>query len=104
MTDLSCLCPNCKVDLQKMRYTQFHVHLYVDNFEYPYMAEKLRLLKAKKKLNKHVMQALLKPDIDINYLVSFVSRLQSVLDVSPDTSLSRTLKNELNSLSEILKV
>lgn len=104
MTDLSCLCPNCKVDLQKMRYTQFHVHLYVDNFEYPDMAEKLRLLKAKKKLNKHVMQALLKPDIDINYLVSFVSRLQSVLDVSPDTSLSRTLKNELNSLSEILKV
>lgn len=104
MTDLSCLCPNCKVDLQKMRYTQFHVHLYVDNFEYPYMAEKLRLLKAKRKLNKHVMQALLKPDIDINYLVSFVSRLQSVLDVSPDTSLSRTLKNELNSLSEILKV
>lgn len=104
MTDLSCLCPNCKVDLQKMRYTQFHVHLYVDNFEYPDMAEKLRLLKAKKKLNKHVMQALLKPDIDINYLVSFVSRLQSVLDVSPDTSLSRTLKNELNSLSEVLKV
>ena len=104
MTDLSCLCPNCKVDLQKMRYTQFHVHLYVDNFEYPDMAEKLRLLKAKKKLNKHVMQALLKPDIDINYLVSFVSRLQSVLDVSPDTSLSRTLKNELNSFSEILKV
>lgn len=104
MTDLSCLCPNCKVDLQKMRYTQFHVHLYVDNFEYPDMAEKLRLLKAKKKLNKHVMQALLKPDIDINYLVSFVSRLQSVLDVSPDTSLSRTLKNKLNSLSEILKV
>ena len=104
MTDLSCLCPNCKVDLKKMRYTQFHVHLYVDNFEHPDMAEKLRLLKAKKKLNKHVMQALLKPDIDINYLVSFVSRLQSVLDVSPDTSLSRTLKNELNSLSEILKV
>ena len=104
MTDLSCLCPNCKVDLQKMRYTQFHVHLYVDNFEYPDMAEKLRLLKSKKKLNKYVMQALLKPDIDIDYLVSFVSRLKSVLEVSPDTSLSRTLKNELNSLGEILKV
>ena len=50
------------------------------------------------------MQALLKPDIDIDYLVSFVSRLKSVLEVSPDTSLSRTLKNELNSLGEILKV
>ena len=48
MTDLSCLCPNCKVDLKKMRYTQFHVHLYVDNFEHPDMAEKLRLLKSKK--------------------------------------------------------
>lgn len=104
MNDLSCLCPNCKTDLQKMRYTQFHVHLYVDNFEYPNMAEQLRLLKSKKKLNKYVMQALLKPDIDLNYLVAFVTRLQGVLDVSPDTSLSRTLKNELNSFRETLKV
>ena len=86
-----------------MRYTQFHVHLYVDNFEYPDMADQLRLLKSKRKLNKYVMQALLKPDIDIDYLVSFVSRLKSVLRY-PLILLSRTLKNELNSLGEILKV
>ena len=103
MSDISCFCPNCKIDLQKMRYTQFHVHLYVDNFEYPDMADQLRLLKSKRKLNKYVMQALLKPDIDIDYLVSFVSRLKSVLRY-PLILLSRTLKNELNSLGEILKV
>lgn len=104
MSDLSCLCPNCKTDLQKMRYTQFHVHLYVDNFEYPDMAEKLRLLKAKKKLNKHVMQSLLKPDIDLDYLKAFASRLESVLEVTADSSLSRTLKAEINSLRQVLKV
>ena len=104
MTDLSCLCPNCKVDLQKMRYTQFHVHLYVDNFEHPDMTEKLRLLKSKKKLNKHVMQSLLKPDLDLDYLRAFVFRLESVLEITSDSSLSRTLKNELNSLRELLKV
>lgn len=107
MTSLNispCLCPNCKTDLAKSRYTQFHVHLYVDNFEHPNMAEKLRLLKSKRKLNKHVMESLLKPDIDLNYLKGFVTRLESVLEVAPETSLSRTLQNEINSLKQILKV
>lgn len=104
MGDLSCLCPNCKVDITKARYTQFHVHLYVDNFEHPNMAEKLRLLKSKRKLNKHVMQSLLKPDVDLNYLNAFISRVESLLDITTDKALSRTLKNEVNSLREILKV
>lgn len=104
MTDLSCLCPNCKVDLQKMRYTQFHVHLYVDNFEYPDMAEKLRLLKAKKKLNKHVMQSLLKPDIDTDSFVAVISRIESVLEFTSDKALACTLKKELNLLRGFLGV
>lgn len=102
MTDLPCLCPNCKVDLQKMRYTQFHVHLYVDNFEYPDMAEKLRLLKAKKKLNKHVMQSLLKPDIDTDSFVAVISRIESVLEFTSDKALACTLKKELNLLRGFL--
>ena len=100
----SCLCPNCKTDLNKMRYTQFHVHLYVDNFEHPNMAEKLRLLKSKRKLNKHVMESLLKPDIDLDYLKGFVTRLETVLDITADKALSRTLQNEINSLKQVLKV
>ena len=99
-----CLCPNCKTDLAKARYTQFHVHLYIDNFEHPNMAEQLRLLKSKRKLNKHIMDSLLKPDVDLNYLKSFLSRLESVLEISSDQALSRTLKNELNSLRDVLKV
>ena len=95
MTDLSCLCPNCKVDLQKMRYTQFHVHLYVDNFEHPDMTEKLRLLKAKKKLNKHVMQSLLKPDIDTDSFVAVISRIESVLEFTSDKALACTLKKRV---------
>ena len=58
-----------------MRYTQFHVHLYVDNFEYPDMADQLRLLKSKRKLNKYVMQALLKPDIDADSFVAVISQV-----------------------------
>ena len=95
MTDLSCLCPNCKVDLQKMRYTQFHVHLYVDNFVYSDMAEKLRLLKSKRKLNNYVMQALLKPDIDIDSFIAVISRIESVLEFTSDKALACTLKKEL---------
>ena len=102
MTDLSCLCPNCKVDLKKMRYTEFHVHLYVDNFEYPDMAEKLRLLKAKRKLNKHVMQSLLKPDIDTDSFVAVISRIESVLEFTSDKALACTLKKELNLLRGFL--
>lgn len=102
MTDLSCLCPNCKVDVSKLRYTQFHVHLYVDNFDHPDMAEKLRLLKSKRKLNKHVMQSLLKPDLDIESLKSSISRIESVLEFTSDKALSRTLHNELNSLRQII--
>ena len=50
------------------------------------------------------MQSLLKPDLDLDYLRAFVSRLESVLEITSDSSLSRTLKNELNSLREVLKV
>ena len=99
-----CFCPNCKVDLKKARFTQFQVHLYVDNFEHPDMTEKLRLLKSKRKLNKHVMESLLKPDIDLDYLKSFVVRLEAVLDFTSDQALSRTLKNEINLLRDVLKV
>lgn len=102
MTDFSCLCPNCKTDLQKMRYTQFHVHLYVDNFEYPDMADQLRLLKSKRKLNKCVMQALLKPDIDADSFVAVISRIESVLEFTSDKALACTLKKDLNLLRGFL--
>lgn len=42
------------------RYTEINVHLYIDNIEYPELAEEVKILKAKRKLNKYLIEALIR--------------------------------------------
>ena len=42
--------------MKDMQYTQ--VHVYIDNYVYPEIAEKVRLLKAKRKLNTLIVKLL----------------------------------------------
>ena len=96
----SCLCPNCKTDLNKIRFTQFHVHLYVDNFSTPDLTNHLRDLKSKRKLNKYVLDALIKtkdsPAVDIDLIRKSILRIESLLEITSDKALVKTLGNELN--------
>ena len=99
----SCLCLNCKTDLNKIRFTQFHVHLYVDNFLNPDLTDHLRHLKAKRKLNKYVLDALVKtkdlPSLDFDLIKKSIMRIESILEITSDKALVKTLRNEL----EIIK-
>lgn len=106
MNDTSCFCPNCKTDLKKLRYTQVQAHLYIDNFVYPELSEYVKDQKAKRKLNKTLLDALLlykdSPSFDIDAFKKSLSRIESVLDISSDKAMVSTLKNELVLLKSFL--
>ena len=104
----SCLCPNCKTDLNKIRFTQFHVHLYVDNFLTPDLTDHLRDLKSKRKLNKYVLDALIKTkdlsSVDFDLIKKSIMRIESILEITSDKALVKTLSNELNLIKSSLLV
>jgi len=104
--DTSCLCPNCKTDLKKLRYTEINVHLYVDNFVYPELADYVKEQKSKRKLNKVLLDALLNyknsASFDVESLKKSLSRIESVLDISVDKAMVSTLKNELALLKSLV--
>lgn len=104
----SCLCPNCKTDLNKIRFTQFHVHLYVDNFLTPDLTNHLRDLKSKRKLNKYVLDALLNakdsPSPDFDLIKKSILRIESILEIASDKALVKTLRNELDIIKSSLQV
>lgn len=39
-------------------YIEFNIHMHIDRRKYPELGEKVRRLKAKRKLNKYLLQAL----------------------------------------------
>lgn len=102
MNDTSCLCPNCKTDLRKVRYSQVQAHFYIDNILYPGMADYMKELKSTNQLSKTVMAALKlhkeQSVINIDDLRKSLSRIESVLDITSDKALASTLKKELKIL------
>lgn len=104
----SCLCPNCKTDLRKLRYSQVQAHFQVDNFLFPGMADYLKELKSKNQLSKTVLSALKlykeQSVINIEDLRKSLLRIESVIEITTDKALARTLKIELEHIKNSLLV
>lgn len=98
--DTSCLCPNCKTDLKKVRYTQVQAHFYIDNMVYPGMADYVKYLKSKNQLNKIVLAALdqykKQSVVDLTSISKAISRIESVLDITSDKSAVLSIKKQLD--------
>ena len=98
--DTSCICTNCKTDLKKMRNSQVNVHLYIDNVLYPGLSDYIKYLKSKNKLTKIFLESLNlylnNSRVDSKSINKSISRIESILDISSDKALCKSLTNELN--------
>lgn len=106
-TNNQSLCPNCKSDLTKLRFTQVQVHLHIDNILFPGVADYVKQLKAKNQLNRVICSALIQfkdsPTFDFLSVLKSLDRIETVMSISSDSAAFLSVSKELELLKSHFK-